>query len=78
MLSQIDNGSIQGLPLEQEAKKVVNALYDEGLMVGQKTNRPAPPAPEKDAAGGFYGLFWAKVTTPQPLTESTRRCGSMT
>lgn len=63
-LSQIDNGTKQGLAYEQEAKKVVNALYNEGLLVGQKTNRPAPPAPAKDAAGGFYGLFWAKGNNP--------------
>lgn len=63
-LSQVDNGIKQGLAYEQEAKKVVNALYNEGLLVGQKTNRPAPPAPEKDAAGGFYGLFWAKGNNP--------------
>ena len=67
MLSQIDNGTKQGLAVEQEAKKVVNALYDEGLLVGQKTNRPAPPAPEKDAAGGFYGLFWAKGNNPSAV-----------
>ncbi len=67
MLSQIDNGTKQGLAVEQEAKKVVNALYDDGLMVGQKTNRPAPPAPEKDAAGGFYGLFWAKDNNPSAV-----------
>ncbi len=63
-LSQIDNGSIQGLKVEQEAGKVVKQLYADGLMVGQKTNRPPPPAPEKDAPGGFYGLFWAKDNNP--------------
>lgn len=67
MLSQVDNGTKQGLAVEQEAKKVVNALYDEGLLVGQKTNRPDPPAPEKDAAGGFYGLFWAKGNNPSAV-----------
>ncbi len=67
MLSQVDNGTKQGLAYEQKAKKVVNALYDEGLLVGQKTNRPAPPAPEKDAAGGFYGLFWADGNNPSAI-----------
>lgn len=64
MLEQVDKGSIQGLRYEQEAAKVVKKLYDDGLMVGQKTNRPAPPAPESDAPGGFYGLFWAKDNNP--------------
>ncbi len=64
MLSQVDNGIKQGLRYEQEAAKVVQKLYDDGLMVGQKTNRPPPPAPEKDAAGAFYGLFWAKGNNP--------------
>jgi len=67
MLSQVDNGTKQGLAYEQKAKKVVNALYDEGLLVGQKTNRPAPPLPEKDAAGGFYGLFWADGNNPSAI-----------
>ncbi|MCP4288805.1 MAG: hydroxylamine reductase, partial [Gammaproteobacteria bacterium] len=67
MLSQVDNGTKQGLVYEQKAKKVVNKLYEDGLLVGQKTNRPAPPAPEKDAAGGFYNLFWAKGNNPSAI-----------
>src|SRR5690606_561090 len=27
-------------------------------------NRPQPPKPEKDAAGGFFQLFWAKGNNP--------------
>jgi len=67
MLSQVDNGIKQGLVYEQAAKKVVTDLYDEGLLVGQKTNRPLPPAPEADAPGGFYGLFWAKGNNPTAI-----------
>ena len=63
-LDTADKGTIQGLAVEQEAKKVVQALYDDGLLVGQNTNRPAPPAPEKDAPGGFFQLFWAKGNNP--------------
>ena len=63
-LDTADKGTIQGLEVEQEAKKIVQALYDEGLMVGQKDNRPAPPAPEADAPGGFFALFWAKDNNP--------------
>lgn len=63
-LDTADKGTIQGLAVEQEAKKVVAKLYDDGLLVGQKTNRPNPPAPEKDAPGGFFQLFWAKGNNP--------------
>jgi len=63
-LDAADKGTIQGLAVEQEAKKVVSKLYDDGLLVGQKTNRPAPPLPEKDAPAGFFQLFWAKGNNP--------------
>jgi hydroxylamine dehydrogenase len=63
-LDAADKGTIQGLAVEQEARKVVTKLYDDGLLVGQKTNRPNPPAPEKDAPGGFFQLFWAKGNNP--------------
>lgn len=63
-LDAADKGTIQGLEVEQEAKKVVQALYDDGLLVGQKDNRPAPPKPESDAPGGFFQLFWAKNNNP--------------
>lgn len=63
-LDAADKGTIQGLAVEQEAKKVINKLYDDGLLVGQNSNRPVPPAPEKDAAGGFFQLFWAKGNNP--------------
>ncbi|MGR8942424.1 MAG: multiheme c-type cytochrome, partial [Gammaproteobacteria bacterium] len=63
-LDAADKGTIEALAVEQEAKKVVTRLYDDGLLVGQKTNRPNPPAPEKDAPGGFFQLFWAKGNNP--------------
>ncbi|GAB4265841.1 MAG: hypothetical protein Kow0065_16630 [Methylomicrobium sp.] len=63
-LDAADKGTIQGLAVEQEAKKVIDKLHKDGLLVGQNTNRPAPPAPEKDAAGGFFQLFWAKGNNP--------------
>ncbi len=63
-LDFIDKGTIDGLKVEQAAKKVVTKLYEDGLLPGQKTNRPAPPKPEKDAAGGFFQLFWAKGNNP--------------
>lgn len=63
-LTAADQGTIAGLKVEQEAKKVVEALYKDGLLTGQKTNRPVPPRPEKDAAGGFFQLFWARGNNP--------------
>ena len=63
-LDAADKGTIQGLAVEQEAKKVVEKLYQDGLLVGQRSNRPQPPAPVKDAAGGFFQLFWAKGNNP--------------
>ncbi|MGX2038806.1 multiheme c-type cytochrome [Methylocaldum sp. MU1018] len=63
-LTTADKGTIAGLKVEQEAKKVVEALHKDGLLPGQKTNRPEPPKPEKDAAGGFFQLFWAKGNNP--------------
>jgi hydroxylamine dehydrogenase len=59
-----DKGIVQGMELVEQSRKVVQKLYDDGLMVGQKTNRPAPPEPEKDAAGGFYSLFLSKGNNP--------------
>ena len=66
-LEAADKGTIQGLKVEQEAKKVVQALYDDGLLVGQKTNRPKPPEPESDAPGGFFQLFWAQGNNPSRI-----------
>lgn len=64
VLSAADKGTIAGLQVEQEAKKIINDLYKDKLLVGQTTNRPIPPEPEKDAAGGFFQLFWAKGNNP--------------
>ncbi len=63
-LDAADKGTIQGIAVEQEAKKIVERLHRDGLLVGQKNNRPKPPAPEKDTPGGFFQLFWAKGNNP--------------
>lgn len=63
-LDTADKGTIQGLKVEQEAKKVVKKLYDDGVLTGQNTNRPTPPLPIEDAPGGFFQLFWAKGNNP--------------
>ncbi len=63
-LETADRGILAGLKVEQEAKRVVQKLYDDGLLVGQKRDRPQPPAPVQDAPGGFFQLFWARGNNP--------------
>ena len=63
-LTMMDKGIVSGMELVEEVRPVVQALFNEKLMVGQKTNRPAPFAPEKDEAGGFFGLFMASGNNP--------------
>ena len=63
-LTATDKGVLAGLKVEQEAKKIVEGLYRDGLLPGQKSKRPPPPKPEQDAAGGFFQLFWAKGNNP--------------
>ncbi|ADJ27712.1 multiheme c-type cytochrome [Nitrosococcus watsonii] len=63
-LEFVDNGIISGLKKQLEAKQIVEALYEDGLLPGQKTNRPAPPKPEHDAPGEFFQLFIAKGNNP--------------
>ena len=53
--------------VEQDAKKVVQALYNDGLLTDQQCNRPALPKPESDAAGGFFQLFWAQGNNPSRI-----------
>lgn len=56
-LDFMDAGIKEGTNFVERNRKVVQKLYDDGLLVGQKTNRPAPPQPDKDEAGGFFSLF---------------------
>ncbi|ADE14257.1 Hydroxylamine oxidase [Nitrosococcus halophilus Nc 4] len=63
-LEFIDNGIISGLKKQIEAKHIIEGLYEDGLLPGQKTNRPAPPKPEHDAPGEFFQLFIAKDNNP--------------
>ena len=66
-LDMIDNGTISGVDLVKQASAVMNKLYDDQLLVGQKTNRPAPPHPDKDEAGGFFSLFWGEGNNPTAI-----------
>ncbi len=58
-LDMMDSGIKEGTALVESTRKVVQKLYDDQLLVGQKTNRPALPEPEADAPGGFSALFFA-------------------
>lgn len=67
-LEFIDKGTIAGVKITEDAKLVLNKLYEDGLLPGQKTNRPAPPAPEKESGpGNFFNLFWQKGNNPSAV-----------
>ncbi|MBS0306696.1 MAG: hydroxylamine reductase [Proteobacteria bacterium] len=59
-LDMTDSGIKEGVKLVEQTRKVVQKLYDDKLLPGQKTNRPALPEPEKDEPGAFASLFFAK------------------
>jgi hydroxylamine dehydrogenase len=66
-LDDMDKGVISGIKITEESRSVLVKLYNDGLLPGQKTNRPAPPAPEKDDAGAFFQLFWQKGNNPSAV-----------
>ena len=66
-LELMDKGTLAGLAKYQEANDVVHQLYKEGLLTGQKTNRSAPPAPEKEGYAYFAQLFWSKGNSPAAI-----------
>lgn len=66
-LDMMDSGIKEGINLVEETRAVVQSLFDDGLLVGQKTNRPALPEPlEKGATGPgeFASLFFSKGNNP--------------
>ncbi len=60
----IDGATLAGVKKYREAAAVVEKLYEDGLLPGQKTNRPAPPKPKKDGPAQFFQLFWAEGNNP--------------
>jgi hydroxylamine dehydrogenase len=60
----MDNGTFSGLDKYDEAHHVVEEQYKSGLLTGQKTNRPAPPAPETDGFEKFFQIYWSKGNNP--------------
>jgi hydroxylamine dehydrogenase len=74
-LEMVDNGTTSGLRVRQEAKHVLDKLYQDGLLVGQTSNRPMPPDPETDATGAFFQGFIAKGNNPTAVEiEYARNC----
>lgn len=64
-LEFIDKGTIDGIKITEDAKVVLTKLYEDGLLPGQKTNRPTVPEPEKEnGPGNFFNLFWHKGNNP--------------
>ncbi|KAA3630027.1 MAG: hydroxylamine reductase [Proteobacteria bacterium] len=63
-LDLADDGIKDGVDLVEETREVVQGLYDEGLLVGQKTNRPAPPEPVEEGPGAFSSLFMSEGNNP--------------
>jgi len=71
----IDKTTLAGLEKYKEAHEVVVKLYEDGLLPGQKTNRPAPPAPEKDGPVQFFQLFWTKGNNPTAIEFEAMEMG---
>jgi hydroxylamine dehydrogenase len=68
-LGFIDKGTIDGTKITENAKPVLVKLYADCLLPGERKNRPAPPAPEKeDRPGNFFNPFWHKGNNP-PAVE---------
>lgn len=60
-IAMMDKGIVAGVMLVEETRAVVEGLYEDGLLVGQKTNRPALPQPVGETGpGAFSSLFMAE------------------
>jgi hydroxylamine dehydrogenase len=66
-LDMMDEGTKQGIDLVKETRGVMQKLYDDKLLVGQTTNRPAPPKPDADGPGAFAGLFFSAGNFPTAI-----------
>lgn len=74
-LELIDKATLSGLKKYKEAHEVVVKLHEDGLLPGQKTNRPVPPAPEKDGPVSFFQLFWTKGNNPSSVEFEAMEMG---
>lgn len=66
-LDDMDKGVLSGIKITEESRSVLVKLYEDKLLPGQTSNRPAPPVTEKDAPGAFFQLFWQKGNNPSAV-----------
>jgi hydroxylamine dehydrogenase len=58
---------LHGIAKYKEAHEVAEKLYKEGMLTGQKTNRPLPLPPDKEMFAGFTQLYWSKDNNPAAI-----------
>ncbi len=51
----------------------MEGLYEDGLLPGQETNRPAPPKPEHDGPAEFFQLFIVNGNNPTAVEAEFAR-----
>ena len=66
-LEYMDNGTYSGLDKYDEAHEVVHKQYEEGLLTGQRTNRPKPPVPVPPGFEQFFQIYWSKGNNPAAI-----------
>ena len=66
-LEFMDNGTYSGLDKYDEAHEVVHQQYKDGLLTGQKDNRPKPPAPVPPGFEQFFQIYWSKGNNPAAI-----------
>ena len=66
-LEYMDNGTYSGLDKYDEAHEIVHQQYKDGLLTGQKTNRPKPPAPVPPGFEQFFQIYWSKGNNPAAI-----------
>jgi hydroxylamine dehydrogenase len=66
-LEYMDNGTYSGLDKYDEAHEIVHKQYEDGLLTGQKTNRPEPPKPVPEGFEQFFQIYWSKNNNPAAI-----------
>ena len=66
-MEYMDNGTYSGLDKYDEAHDVVHKQYEDGLLTGQKDNRPKPPAPVPPGFEQFFQIYWSKGNNPAAI-----------
>lgn len=66
-LEFMDQGTYSGLDKYDEAHDIVHKQYEDGLLTGQKTNRPEPPKPVPNGFEQFFQIYWSKGNNPAAI-----------